>query len=152
MLVNESISFERGGDPKKVLSIGVEHLIEKWLNENIWDYTLSRTKYIINPDMTIDMLTGCDLRQNSSKIIIPEYIKFRKINGFFTFPGRGVESLIGWSPEIVEESYHCNDNLLISLDGCPKIVYGDFTCQRNKKRFSKKYVRSKCDVQGIIEV
>jgi len=153
MLVRESIlKFERGVDPKKTLKIGLYNLIEEWLNQNLWDYTLPSTKYVINGDMTIDMLTSCDLRQSSNEIIIPEYIKFNKINGFFTFPGRKVKSLVGWSPEIVKGNYHCNDNLLTSLDGCPKIVNGDFTCQRNKIRFTKEYVRSRCDVKGLIEV
>ena len=152
MIVKESISFERGGDPKKTLKIGLYYSIEEWLNKNIWDFVRSKTKYVINDDLTIDFLTSCDLRQTSEELIIPEYIKFRKINGFITFPGRKIKSLVGWSPEIVEGHYHCNDNLLTSLDGCPKIVNGNFTCQRNKKRFTYREVESRCKVKGIIEL
>jgi len=28
--------------------------------------------------------------------------------------------------------FHCNNNKLTSLKGCPEIVYGDFNCFRNK--------------------
>jgi hypothetical protein len=150
-IVRETINFERGLDPMKSMGIGIKIKIEEWLKENLL-YASKKPEYHINDDFTIDFLTDCDLRfRDSPPMIIPKYIKFNIIYGYFTFSGRNVKSLKGWSPEIVHGNYHCNDNLLISLDGCPKIVEGTFTCYSNKKLFTEKYVRSKCKVGGYVQ-
>jgi hypothetical protein len=144
--LKESLNFERTGDPMQSMKIGIKAKIDSWLEENVW-YHSKKPEYRINEDLTIDFFTDCDLRASDSPtMIIPEYIKFNEIHGFFTFPGRKVESLIGWSPKIVYGSYYCNANLLTSLDGCPEIVERDFSCYENAVNFTEEYVRSKCKV------
>ena len=51
---------------------------------------------------------------------------------------------------MINGSFYCYDNKLTSLEGSPEIVKGNFTCSRNKKKFTKDEVKKHCKVKGII--
>ena len=90
--------------------------------------------YTINPDGSIDVDGGIDL---SGKDLIKIPLKFNKVNGLFS----------------------CSNNLLTSLEGCPKEVGGDFFCSRNNLNSPKKvygsfncYDNKLVNLKGIGEV
>ena len=60
---------------------------------------------------------------------MPEYIKFGKVDGWF----------------------YCDNNQLVSLEGCPFSV-GGFYCRNNKKQFSEEEVKRVCKVKYSIHV
>ena len=144
-LVKESISFQRGNDPKNVLGIGQRHLIEAWMEE------MDITNYFINDDMTIDadriFLKDHGLTQ------LPDYIQFNIINGYFNISYNELTTLRGCPIELkpnpsrsFELNFRCNNNKLTSLEYCPKKIGGEFHCGNNYKSFSKRYVTKYCKV------
>ena len=155
-LVKESISFQRGIDPKETLGIGQKYLIEKWLEE------MKIKDYIIRDDMTIDV--GAVELRDKGIVMLPEYIKFNRV-GEFQIRRNKLISLRG-SPEYVETFFVCDNNqltslkyspkecgyfsctgnLLTSLEGCPKIVHNDFWCEDNSKQFTIQEVLQYCKV------
>ena len=60
-------------------------------------------------------------------------------------------SLVG-APTSVGKRFYCNNNDLTSLVGAPTSVGGSFYCYENSVEFTKKQVRSVCDVKGTIYV
>jgi len=165
MLVRESISFTRRGDPYSSLQIGKHFLIKKWLKEyGIIDY-------IVNDDLTIDIKESVNLGYKNLNSF-PEYIKFNKVGGGFYCHDNQLTSLEGCpssvggcfscrnnqltslegSPLSVGGSFSCSGNHLTSLEGSPLSVKRDFYCRNNKKQFSKEEVRKYCKVEGIIYV
>jgi hypothetical protein len=121
--LNELYKFEKKSDPYTSLGIGQKYLITKWLDE------MDVKKYIINDNLTIDVNGYLNL-YNRNLIRLPDYIKFGKVSINFT----------------------CHYNNLISLEGCPIEVNGDFWCMHNKKQFTKEDVRKVCKVKGEIYV
>jgi hypothetical protein len=116
MIVRESISFERHKDAKQTLNIGMRTKIQEWLEEyfhNISNATKS-TKYTINDDLTID-LDGFFATHWMGNF--PEWIQFGK-TGSFQLQGDGMRKGDN------------GKNLMTSLRGCPRIIYGDFNCSR----------------------
>ena len=139
MLVQESISFQRGADPKNTLGIGQKYLIEKWLKE------MNIDNYIINADLTIDVNLGVDLTRKNL-INFPDYIQFNKTKNFWCGENK-LKSLRG-CPVYVDGNFGCSANKIISLDGCPKIINGSFICTSPK--FSRKYIEKFCQITGNI--
>jgi len=142
MIVRESISFERGKDPKKTLGIGQRYFIEKWLDE------MEIKNYHINDDFTIDIIKkpGFDGRvdiSNRDLIELPEYIQFNIVPGYFAISNNLLTTLRG-CPKYVSNNFWCSRNELTSLEFCPEIVEGSFICHHNAKFFNKKYVSSLC--------
>jgi hypothetical protein len=144
MLVRESISFQRGIDPKENLGIGKIYSIKKWLDE------MKVKNYIINDDMTIDGNYNINLSNKNLKMF-PEYIQFNKIEGFFICSSNELTSLRG-CPKIVKGDFYCYYNRLTSLDGCPKIVDDEFVCWGNAVEFTIKDVTDRCKVKNRINV
>jgi hypothetical protein len=121
-IVRESISFQRGLDPKEVLKIGEYAIIEKWINE-IRENGLIIQDYTITKDMMINAFY-VDL---SSPIysVLPSFIKFGKIRG----------------------SFSCCFETKKSLRALPYYVGGsiNFYFGYNKNRdFTKIYVERRC--------
>ena len=138
MLVRESISFQRGGDPKDALGIGKRYLIEKWLEEmGILDTC------DINDDLTIDSTHNIKL-SHKNLIKFPDYIQFNRVDAFFSVQNNNLISLNG-CPIFVKSMFSCSNNDLESLEGCPKFA-GSFWCHSNEKQFTKKDVLEYCDV------
>ena len=54
--------------------------------------------------------------------------------------------------EEVGGDFECHGNLLISLEGAPKEVNGEFNCRYNKKKFTEKEVNMVSNVKGNIKV
>ena len=54
------------------------------------------------------------------------------------------------SPTEVAGDFDCCNNKLTSLNGCPREVVGDFSCYANKKKFAKYDVKRFCKVIGNI--
>jgi hypothetical protein len=141
-LVRESISFQRGADPKETLGIGTHHLIKKWLDEMVV------TNYVINDDMTIDV-NGYVHLDGKNLSSFPEYIKFNYVAGGFHCHNNQLTSLEG-CPSHVGVGFYCHNNQLTSLEGCPSSVAGGFYCFNNNKQFTEAEVRKYCKVIGSI--
>ena len=140
MLVKESISFQRGVDPKDVLGIGKRFLIEKWLDEM---GILNRCE--INADLTID--SRYSIKLSYKKLVkFPEYIQFRKCDNIFSVQNNKLISLRG-CPIHVELMFSCSNNNLTSLEGCPKKA-GAFYCHSNPRLFTKDEVLKLCKVSS----
>jgi hypothetical protein len=141
-LVKESISFQRGIDPKVSLGIGQVDLIKKWLDE------MGVKNYIINNDMTIDANGAVDLDYKNLSSF-PEYIRFNKVEGSFYCDNNNLTSLRG-CPPVVKRGFYCSYNQLTSLEGCPSSVGRNFSCSNNETQFTKEEVEKYCKVGGII--
>jgi hypothetical protein len=143
--VNEVFNFERSSsDPLKNLSIGKRAPIVKWLD------SFGIKNYTINDDFTIDVNGDVEL-DHKSLTCFPSFIKFNKVSSYFHCHNNQLTSLEG-CPRIVGGNFSCFDNQLTSLEGCPITVCTGFYCNNNKKQFSKEYVRSLCEVKGMIYV
>ena len=163
MLVRESISFQRGVDPKKVLGIGDYHLIHDWLEK----YEINN--YSINADMSIDVGRSVDFTNRGHYIYdnLPEYINFNVVDGNFWIYQNGLLSLRG-SPKKTTGSFSCSQNSLTSFEYAPEYIGKDFFCYRNNftsldffpkyiggdleidDTFTEEEIRNKCQVQNQI--
>ena len=123
-IVKESLSFERGRSPKASMGIGRSTQIITWLDE------MGVENYTINDDFTIDVNGDVSLSYNNL-IKIPSYIKFRRVEGFFSCINNKLITLEG-SPISVGEDFYCNGNHLTSLKGAPESVKGIFSCFSNR--------------------
>ena len=96
--INEVLSFTRDKQSSlDNLSVGKRKLIKDWLDEKEIE------NYIINDNLTIDVdfySYGVNL-ENKNLEKIPDFIQFNEIKGDFS----------------------CANTNLITLRGCPKIVY-----------------------------
>lgn len=142
MLVKESISFERGREPKKALGLdessfvrgrnpkdnlglSIRADIERWLEEfNITDYT-------INKDLIIDARWVNIAYKHIEEL--PSYIQFGKVFDFDA-GGVGSEGLISLRgcPKYVERDFDVRSNNLKNLVGGPIFVGKNYYAQYNK--------------------
>lgn len=84
--------------------------------------------YSINIDGSIDVDGDINL---SYKELTKIPLKFGKVSGDFHCDGNLLESLEG-CPTSVGGGFFCYENQLESLEGCPKSVGGDFFCSNNQ--------------------
>jgi len=84
--------------------------------------------YTINSDGTVDVDDVVSL-YNRELTKLP--LKFGKVNGNFSCSNNLLTTLEG-CPKSVGGSFNCNDNSLISLEFCPQSVGGNFYCNNNK--------------------
>ena len=123
-LVKESLSFERGQSPKFSMGVGKIAQINGWLDK------MEVKNYTINDDFTIDVDGDVNLcYKNLEKF--PEFIKFGKIEGYFSCSNNYLYSLKG-APKTVGRGFGCYSNRLTTLDGAPDTVGEDFNCSNNK--------------------
>ena len=73
------------------------------------------------------------------------------VDGTFGCGNNNLTSLEG-SPSSVGGSFICGGNNLTSLEGAPKFVGLDFYCTDNPVQFTRKGVKSVCNVKGRIFV
>jgi hypothetical protein len=173
--VNESISFQRGVNPKVSLGVGQIYLIKKWLDE------MKIEDYIINDDMTIDVNGNLNLWKSGLDGNLPEYIQFHSISGYFdisncnltTLQGcpkyigfyfscgvNKIKSLKGGPEEIFcrkhwENSYGysaSNNHFLVSLEGLPKKIAGNLWVRNAGIKFLSAEIRKVCVVLGNVDV
>ena len=83
--------------------------------------------YTINKDGSIDVNGNVNLYH---KKLYELLLKFNKVNGYFSCLDNMLSTLDG-CPKIVGTYYICSFNSLTSLEGCPKTINGDFTCESN---------------------
>jgi len=137
--------FTRGGDPAEAMDVGLRRKIREWLEK------MGIQGYRINEDRSIDVVDDCVYLHGRDLSEFPNYVKFGKVDGYFSCSHNDLISLEG-CPETVGGSFSCDHNALVSLEGCPKTVDGNFYCRNNRKRFTEEEVRSFCDVKGEIRV
>jgi len=166
-LVRETISFERGGDPKEVLGIGQRYLIEKWLEE------MDISNYKINDDMSIDVKGDVEIKKLIEEI--PEYIQFNYVSKDFSlFENPNLKSLRGFpkkvgidclitrniklqsfigAPEYIEGSFYCRKlPNITSLEGFPKFIGKDLLLGNTTlNNISSQEIRKNCKIKGTID-
>ena len=129
MLVRESISFQRGVDPKNILGIGQSYLIKRWINmfaeHKILVYWLKN--YTLDDNLKINVKESVDL---SYPFLwsIPEYIKFGIVDGNFSTFFNSEEALKS-APELVKWNY---------IYYCPSDV---------KRELTEKQIRNFCKIE-----
>jgi hypothetical protein len=114
-----------------------------------------------------------DLNLNSMNLtVLPDILKDISVDGDFYCGNNNLTSLEN-APKSVDGSFYCDNNLLTSLkfapssvggsficsfnnltslEGAPKSVDGSFYCDNNPIQFTRKGVKSVCDVMGSISV
>lgn len=104
-----------------------KNAVADWIKEIKSDPSITENKdgsYDVDGDMYIDSAFIGKISK------LP--IKFRRINGNFDCSLLGLTTLEG-CPEIVEESFSCENNNLTNLIDGPKTVNGSYyNCDRNK--------------------
>lgn len=94
--------------------------IQKWCDEY-----LIIEKYFINDDLTVDVYGNVYLAARNLATIP---IQFNIVEGHFNCHYNSLISLEG-SPKIVYGDFNCSHNYCIkSLKYCPKLICGDFIC------------------------
>ena len=138
LFINETYSFERGGDPRQILGIGLKRMIDDWLDEmsgtdnNQWySHNYRELKYQINPDSTVDILDYFNISSTNAFREIPEWFIINRVHRDFNVIG--------------------NPNLK-NVDNLPKIVDGDFLFWDNGVRLTEKTIRDRVDVKGRVQV
>jgi len=145
-LVKEAINFKREEDPHNALGVGNYIKIKNWLEE----YNVSN--YIINDDLTIDVMGLVRIEHYNDLFEFPDYIQFNIIENYFSIYDNKFKSLRGcprvvgghfacsnnlltsleYGPSRVTKDYYCSNNRLSTLKGAPGLIYGDFECHKNK--------------------
>lgn len=107
--------------------------------------SLGIQNYTVNSDSTVDVKG--DVYLNLSKLnnptIIP--IKFRKVDGYFKVKEGGNLISLDGAPEKVGGDFICEKQKLTTLEGAPREVGGAFNCSYNKLKnlkFAPKVVGS----------
>jgi len=145
-LINESIYFERGLEPKNALKIGRRAKIEEWLE----DYNrFSIDNYQINDDFTIDLIGSGNFIEDNLSEGFPEYIQFNLCTGFFDLDNSRIPSLRG-CPRIVNGYFSCQGNNISSLEGISKEIKENCYILNNIKEFSEKEIREYSVVSGTV--
>ena len=124
---------------KGVKKQSLEQEIKSWCEE------MGIENYTINSQGEIDVDIRVNLR-NKNFEELP--YKFGKINGYFDIGKNPNLTSLKNCPDYVKRSFSCSlCPQLDSLEGCPKRVDGDFYCYDCKQKFTKKEVKSLCEVR-----
>jgi hypothetical protein len=100
-------------------------MINKTVEEHLKNNYILDGSYIINDDGSVSVNGNCQLRKNRSIQII-----FKEVTGYFDAEDRNLISLDG-CPRTVGRNFSCNENKLTTLVGGPTTVYGDYYCNWN---------------------
>jgi hypothetical protein len=123
------INFKKSDNKLISLGVGQAALITKWLDE------MGVTNYTINDDYTIDVEGSVDLyKKNLDRF--PDYIKFGKVCGWFYCSNNKLVSLEGCPREVGGDFYCGYNNKLVNLEGCPMEVGGNFYCSYSNQLVS----------------
>jgi hypothetical protein len=129
----------------------VERLIKTYIrNGNKGDLDLSGLKLTKLPEILKNVSIGGDFDCGFNNLTSLENCP-SSVDGTFGCGNNNLTSLEG-SPSSVGGSFICGGNNLTSLEGAPKFVGGDFYCTDNPVQFTRKGVKSVCDVRGSISV
>ena len=156
-IVRESLlEFDRSKSTNVNKSV-IDHLkkgtkyseIINWISKYVF-----RRQYKINDDLSIDIVLGDFIAKISGSFNsangLPEFIKFNNCSGDFIIDG-GITDMLGF-PELVEGNLGVSDQKLTNLNGCPKIVKGDFHIFGNPTKFSREEIMKICQVGGKIYI
>lgn len=157
ILTDESINevFTQDSDPIQDMGIGIRKKVDEWLKTHVsigqLEYQLNLPEYSFNSDGTIDVNGGVWLHKNSENGIMPIYIKFNVVNGYFDMGHLKYKSLRG-CPEVVNGYFRCSTNNLRSLKYSPKGVQDNYYAAHNPGNFTKEDVKRYCKyISGRID-
>jgi hypothetical protein len=129
----------------------VERLIKTYIrNGNKGDLDLIGLKLTKLPEILKNVSIGGDFDCGFNNLTSLENCP-SSVDGTFGCVNNNLTSLEG-SPSSVGGSFICGGNNLTSLEGAPKFVGGDFYCTDNPVQFTRKGVKSVCNVKGRIFV
>ena len=129
----------------------VERLIKTYIrNGNKGDLDLSGLKLTKLPEILKNVSIGGDFDCGFNNLTSLENCP-SSVDGTFGCGNNNLTSLEG-SPSSVGGSFICGGNNLTSLEGAPKSVGLDFYCTDNPVQFTRKGVKSVCNVKGRIFV
>ena len=102
---------------------GLNAAIDQWMKENT-----NCDNYTINNDGTIDVKDRIEIT-NKNITEFPDYIRFRRVGGYFDCSGCDFLKSLEGAPKEVGSDFICfNCGSLKSLEGAPKEVRGSFDC------------------------
>jgi hypothetical protein len=129
----------------------IERLIKTYIrNGSKGDLSLSGLNLTVLPEILKNVSIGGDFDCGFNNLTSLENCP-SSVDGTFGCGNNNLTSLEG-SPSSVGGSFICNGNNLTSLEGAPKSVGGDFYCTDNPVQFTRKGVKSVCNVKGRIFV
>ena len=129
----------------------IERLIKTYIrNGNKGDLDLIGLKLTKLPEILRNVSIGGDFDCGFNNLTSLENCP-SSVDGTFGCVNNNLTSLEG-SPSSVGGSFICGGNNLTSLEGAPKFVGGDFYCTDNPVQFTRKGVKSVCNVKGRIFV
>jgi len=129
----------------------VERLISLYIrNGSKGDLDLSDLKLTKLPEILKNVSIGGDFDCGFNNLTSLENCP-SSVDGTFGCGNNELTSLEG-SPSSVGGSFICSWNKLTTLEGAPKFVGGDFYCIDNPVQFTRKGVKSICNVKGRIFV
>jgi hypothetical protein len=85
-------------------------------------------EYIINVDMSIDVIGDVDLSDKNLSVLP---LNFKYVSGAFECTGNKLISLQG-CPSYLGSDFNCSSNNLTSLQGSPNYVGGSFVTVKNE--------------------
>ena len=113
--------------------------IEAWCDE------MGIEKYTINSKGEIDVNGGVDLAYKDFKELP---YKFGTVNWWFDVGNNKNLISLNNCPNIIIGNFSCSDcPQLDSLEGCPEKVKDNFFCRRCKRKFTKEEVMASCKVK-----
>ncbi len=129
----------------------VERLIKQYIrNGSKGDLSLSGLNLTVLPEILKNVSIGGDFHCGFNNLTSLENCP-SSVDGTFGCGNNNLTSLEG-SPSSVGGSFICGGNNLTSLEGAPKSVGLDFYCTDNPVQFTRKGVKSVCNVKGRIYV
>jgi hypothetical protein len=114
------------------------------------DLSLSGLNLKVLPEILKNVSIGGDFHCGFNNLTSLENCP-SSVDGTFGCDNNNLTSLEG-SPSSVGGSFICGGNNLTSLEGAPKSVGLDFYCTDNPVQFTRKGVKSVCNVKGRIYV
>ena len=129
----------------------IERMIKTYIrNGSKGDLSLNGLNLTVLPEILKNVSIGGDFDCGFNNLTSLENCP-SSVDGSFYCGHNKLTSLEG-SPSSVGGSFICGGNNLTSLEGAPKSVGGDFYCTDNPVQFTRKGVKSVCNVKGRIFV
>lgn len=103
--------------------------IKEWESASWQNY---RTEFTVDPDDLSVSIVGNFFLDMLDLETIPDFIKFKKIDGNFFIVARCNLTSLRGVPTIVNGDFKCSGNELHSLEFAPEFVKGSFSCDYNR--------------------
>ena len=129
----------------------LERMIKQYIrNGSKGNLSLSEMELTVLPDILKNINVDGDFFCAGNKLTSLQNAP-KSVGGSFFCVNNDIKSLEG-VPKTVGGSFDCSYNNLTTLEGAPKSVGGYFSCSNNPVQFTRKGVKSVCDVKGRIFV